>query len=184
MHAAAYARLVSTLVLGPQPQIEGWLARRRALGQDGRDEVWEGVYHVTPHEPARNGIAAMALAALLDAPARVAGLVPGGSFNLGEEQDFRVPDLGYHRGVADVRYVPTAALVVEVLAPHDETFAKFDFYARHGVDEVWVVDPVERTVRCWQRHGESYERTRRSDLLGLDLDEVAAELVQRLGPPA
>ncbi len=171
---------MSTLVLGHEPEIEDWLARRRALGQDRRDEVWEGVYHVAPHEHARNGIAAMALAELLAGPARSAGLVPGGSFNLGEPQDFRVPDLGYHRGPVDELYVPSAALVVEVLSPHDETFAKFDFYARHGVDEVWVLDPVERTVRCWRRREQAYEESERSVLLGLDLAEVVEDLVRRL----
>jgi hypothetical protein len=35
-----------------------------------------------------------------------------------------VPDGGYHRGVPSVLYVPTAAIVVEVLSPGDETWLK------------------------------------------------------------
>lgn len=169
-----------TLVVGHEPEVEDWLARRRALGQDRRDEVWEGVYHVAPHEHARNGIVAMALVVVLEAPAREAGLLAGGSFNLGGPDDFRVPDLGYHRGPVDELYVSSAALVVEVLSPNDETFAKFDFYARHDVDELWVVDPVERTVRCWTRRGEAYDEVERSALLRLDLGEVELALARRL----
>ena len=91
-----------------------------------------------------------------------------------------MPDLGYHRGPVDALYVPSAALVVEVLSPDDETFRKFDFYARHGVDELWVVDPVARTVRCWSRRGEEYDEVEQSALLGLDVREVVQELARRL----
>lgn len=66
-----------------------------------------------------------------------------------------------------------------MLSPHDETFAKFGFYAAHGVEELWVVDPVDRSVRMWQlgvvRAGQ-YEETGRSDLLGLDATEVEGQL--------
>lgn len=172
-------------MLGREPEIEDWLARRRALGQDRRDEVWEGVYHVAPHEHARNGIAAMALVELLPRPAKAAGLLAGGSFDLGSPEDFRVPDLGYHRGPVDELHVPSAALVVEVLSPDDETFRKFDFYARHRVDELWAVDPVARTIRCWSRQGEAYDEVAQSALLGLGLREVTEELARRLpaAPP-
>ena len=43
------------MVLDDEPVIAAWLERRRALGQDGRDEVWVGDYHVAAHEHARNG---------------------------------------------------------------------------------------------------------------------------------
>lgn len=163
---------MSTLFVETGPQVQQWLARRRALGQDGRDEVWEGVYHVVPPEHGRNGMVAMQLAVLLHGPAVSAGLTAGGSFNLGAEDDFRVPDLGFHRDPAPGLYYPSAALVVEVLSPHDETFAKLDFYAAHGVDEVWVVDPLERTVRIWRRVAQTLAETGRSELLGLSAGEV------------
>lgn len=35
------------VVVEPPPDSEAWL-RRRALGQDGFDEVWKGEYHVAP----------------------------------------------------------------------------------------------------------------------------------------
>mgnify|MGYP000327156139 CR=1 FL=1 len=167
---------MSTLVLGHEPVVEAWLQQRRALGQDGRDEVWEGVYHVAPHEHGRNGAVAMELARLLIQPARAVGLRAGGSFNLGEPRDFRVPDLGFHRGSPNSLYFPTAALVIEVLSPDDETFAKFDFYARHGVDELWVVDPIERTVRIWALEEGSYDEVGASPLLGMTAVDVVADV--------
>ena len=36
-------------------ELEELIARRRALGQDGMDEVWEGEYHVAPHAHSHSG---------------------------------------------------------------------------------------------------------------------------------
>lgn len=167
---------MSTWVLGDEPVIEDWLAQRRALSQDGRDEVWEGVYVVAPHEHPRNGKVAVRLSVLLDARARRAGFEPGGSFNLGDEGDFRVPDLGFHSGPADEAFVPSAALVIEVLTPRDQTWQKFDFYARHGVAEVWVVDPLDRNARCFRLQDGAYEQAPVSALLDLPMAQLVAEL--------
>jgi len=169
---------MSTLFVENDHAVEALLARRRELGLDGKDEVWEGVYHVAPHEHGRNGETAMALAVALHGPALTAGLRNGGSFNLGHPGDFRVPDLGFHRPhERPALYYPSAALVIEVLSPHDETFAKSAFYASHGVEELWVVDPVRRTVRIWQLGAEgSYAETGTSDLLGLTAAGVAGSL--------
>jgi Uma2 family endonuclease len=38
--------------------------------------------------------------------------------------------------------VPTAALVVEIVSPGDESYKKLDFYAAQAVDEVVIVDPA------------------------------------------
>jgi len=37
-----------TVLLEPPAEVRAWLARRRELGQDLYDEVWEGEYHVAP----------------------------------------------------------------------------------------------------------------------------------------
>ena len=51
-------------------------------------------------------------------------------FNLGEsEHDFRVPDGGLHRPGGDEMWHPSAALVVEIVSPDDETWQKLPFYA-------------------------------------------------------
>ncbi|PWJ56233.1 Endonuclease, Uma2 family (restriction endonuclease fold) [Quadrisphaera granulorum] len=169
---------MSTYFAETPPDVESWLQRRRDLGLDGRDEIWEGVLHVTPFEHARNVAAATALTALTYARARAAGLVPCGPFNLGEPGDYRIPDAGFFRG-STALYLETAAIVVEVLSPRDEAFAKFGFYAAHGVQELWVLDVLARTIRIWQlgaeRDGE-YAETGRSDLLDLDAATVQQQL--------
>jgi hypothetical protein len=40
---------VPTLVMDPPPaEFEALIERRRRLGLDRRDEMWEGVYHLAP----------------------------------------------------------------------------------------------------------------------------------------
>ena len=163
---------MSTLFLDDDPQVRDWLERRRELGLDGRDEVWEGVHHVVAQGHGCNGMVAMRLAVVLDGPATAAGLTPGGSFDLGLPDDFRVPALGFHSDPTPHLHHPTAALVVEVLSPRDETYAKFGFYAARGVEELWVVDPLQRSVRIWQRRDGDWAETGRSALLGLGADQV------------
>lgn len=148
--ASGSRRNMPTLVRDPQPvEFERLLERRRALSQDLLDEVWEGVYHVNPAPAARHAEIAQQLAVLLDGPARAAGLLPMMSiFNLGEPDDYRVPDGGLHRarpGAEDV-YLATAALVVEIVSPDDKTWEKLGFYAAHGVDELLIVHGQERRV--------------------------------------
>ena len=100
--------------------------------------------------------------------------VQHGPFNLGDgPDDFRVPDLGYLRQLdPDTLYFPTAAVVVEVVSPGDETYDKFPFYAAHQVDEVLVVDPEYRRIHVFSRTGREYERVERSSLLEVDAKQL------------
>jgi Uma2 family endonuclease len=173
---------VPTFVRDPQPaEFEALLERRRALGQDLLDEVWEGVYHMNPAPHQRHAHVAQQLAELLGAPARDAGLVPMISiFNLGEPDDFRVPDGGLFRPGPGEVYVPTAELVVEIISPGDESWEKLGFYAAHGVSELLIVDPEERRVHwlALQPTGE-YEPVERSSIIALG----PAELGDRIDWP-
>lgn len=118
------------------------------------------------------------LAVLLDGPARAAGLRPTMSeFNLGEsEHDFRVPDGGLHRPGASGVWQQTAAAVVEILSPGDESRQKLPFYADHDVDEVLLVDPAERTVTWLALHHGQYEPVQRSGLIELGPTELAEQI--------
>ena len=138
-----YAWPVPALVLGtPPPELEALLERRRQAGVDRLDEVWQGVRHIVPGPSIEHADISQQLAVLLDGPARAAGLPPTMSeFNLGEsEHDFRVPDGGLHRPGASGVWQATAAAVVEILSPGDESRQKLPFYADHDVDEVLLVD--------------------------------------------
>jgi hypothetical protein len=168
-----------TLVLGtPPPELEALLERRRQAGVDRLDEVWEGVRHMVPGPSIEHADVSQQLAVLLDGPARAAGLRPTMSeFNLGEsEHDFRVPDGGLHRPGASGVWQATAAAVVEILSPGDESRQKLPFYADHDVDEVLLVDPAERTVTWLALHDGKYEPVRRSGLIELGPTELAEQL--------
>lgn len=166
-----------TVVLGERPvELEALIEKRRRLGLDGHDEVWDGVYVMAPHAHSDHGIVAEEVKGLLFRRAKAASLLPGDSFNVGEPQNFRVPDGGYHRTRPGTLYVPTAALILEVLSPDDETFTKFDFYAAHGVEEILVADPETRTVRCWHLVDGSYVEQPSSALLDVAMSTLESEI--------
>jgi Uma2 family endonuclease len=176
-----YAALVRAVVLDPPSAgLEELLERRRRSGLDRLDEVWEGVLHMVPAPGFAHALITQQLAVILDAPGRVAGLIPTmGEFNLGQdERDFRVPDGGLHRPGARGTWLATAALVVEIVSPGDETWEKLPFYAAHDVDELLIVDPEKRSVD-WlartggvARTGGEYRPIQRSGLIELGPSEL------------
>jgi len=102
-------------------------------------------------------------------------------FNLGDsERDFRVPDGGLHRPDAAEIWHPTAALIVEIVSPGDETWDKLPFYAKHHVDEVLIVDLEKRSVDWLALAGGGYRPL--EDRSGL-IDLGPAELAQRIDWP-
>jgi Uma2 family endonuclease len=177
-----------TLILDPPPAgLEELLEQRRRMGGDRHDEVWEGVYHMVPGPNAPHSFVAQQLAVLLDAPARAAGLHVGMEFNVGLDKDnYRVPDLGVHRERRSGVWVPTAAIVIEILSPTDEAWQKLPFYAERGVDELLFVDPAERSV-AWlalladrssprSSIGGEYRPVDRSHLIDLGASELAERI--------
>lgn len=169
---------MKTVVLGEQPpEIAAFLARRRALDQDRSDEVWEGDYHVVPAAHPRHGYVDRTLGRLLGPPADAAGLIGTSEFNLGVQDDFRVPDAGYHRAMPSEVWVPTAAIVVEIVSPGDETWDKFAFYARHGVDEICIADPRQRQIRWFLLADAAYAEAPASPLLGITTADLEAAIV-------
>lgn len=170
---------MSTLVLGgPPPELRSLIERRRRAGVDRLDEVWEGIHHMVPAPSSEHARIAHQLAVVLDAPARLTGLIPAmHEFNLGEsEQDFRVPDGGLLRPGSAGVWLPTAALVVEILSPGDETWQKLPFYAAHAVDEVLIVDPSQRTVAWLGLRGDRYDPVERSGLIELGAVALAEQI--------
>ena len=153
-----------TLVPDPPPaEIEVVLQRRRRTGADVRDEVWEGVLHMAPASRDVHADVQQQFAVLLDAPARAAGLYPTISiFNLGEPEDYRVPDGALHRDRSWGTWASTAALVVEIVSPGDLTWDKRPFYAAHEVDDLLIVNPQERSVDWLALERGEYRPVRRS----------------------
>jgi Uma2 family endonuclease len=111
---------------------EQFLAERRRLGHG--DEMWDGVLHMTPPPPAEHG---QVVAELERRLAGLGGTVCRSFLIQGDgERDYRIADL------AVVDAAGRIELVVEVLAPGDESRAKLPWYAARGVPEVWLVDPA------------------------------------------
>jgi hypothetical protein len=163
-----------TLVRDPQPaDFEALLERRRRLGQDLFGEVWEGVLHMNPAPHSQHGRREWQLAGILSPLADTAGLRALGQFNLGEERDYRVPDGALVRPGPDAVYLSTAALVLEIVLPGDETWEKLDFYAAHGVDELLIVDPQDKTVSWMALEAGEYKHLKRSRLIELGPAELA-----------
>lgn len=98
-------------------------------------------------------------------------------FNVGEgDHDYRIPDGGLHRESWGT-WAHTAALVIEIVSPGDESWEKLPFYAVHGVDEVLIVDPQKRSVH-WlglSQDGE-YREIERSALIELGPSALTEQL--------
>ncbi|MHB1446217.1 MAG: hypothetical protein ACYCTI_02465 [Acidimicrobiales bacterium] len=58
----------------------------------------------------------------------------------GLAEDFRVPGRGLHRQVVDAVFLETAAMVVEIVSPDDQTYEKLPFYAETGHSALLGVD--------------------------------------------
>jgi Uma2 family endonuclease len=177
-----YAYVMPTLVLDPPPQaLEALQERRRRAGLDRFDEVWEGVLHMVPAPLGEHADISQQLAEVLGPLARAAGLTATiAEFNLGvADDDFRVPDGGIHRTRPRGVWHTTAALVVEIVSPGDESWQKLPFYAAHQVDEVLIADPADHTVHWLALTDGEYREVRRSGLL----DIGPAELAERIDWP-
>ena len=171
-------RRMPTLVRDPQPaEFKALLERRRRLGQDLFDEVWEGVLHINPAPSGGHAQVEGQLLAILREPTRSVGPTVTGQFNLGDdEHDYRVPDGGLHRDFTDRVFYPTAVLVIEIVSPGDESWEKLPFYAAHGVQELLIVDPRARTVSWLGLEAGDYQHLKRSRLIELGADELAQQI--------
>lgn len=165
------------LLSDPAPaEFEALLDRRRRTGVDRRDEVWQGVLHVNPAPHGRHAKLQARLLELLGPPARAAGLTALGDFNLGQRDDYRIPDAGLLGAGPDELYYQTAALAIEIVSPGDETWDKLPFYADHNVDELLIVDPAKQAISWLAKTGQQYEPISHSRLVDLSAEQLATQL--------
>ena len=167
-----------TVILDPLPvEIDELLCRRKQLGLDHADEMWDGVLHVNPSPHGRHARILTQLAVLFNGPSRDAGMILSmGDINVGAKGDYRVPDGGILHSEPARLYYPTAALVVEIVSPDDESWAKLPFYAAHDVDEVLIVDPKKREIHWLGLRGDRYEPIERSGLIDFGSKELAERI--------
>lgn len=134
---------------------ERMLEERRRKGLDGSDEMWEGVLHMVPPPGGPHQGLGTELHVVLYPLARRRGLVvryETGLFRPGVDDDYRVPDLlvASREHLTDRGVDGPAELVVEILSPNDESYAKLAWYADLGVTEMLLVDPVSMAVELYR----------------------------------
>ncbi len=162
---------------------EALLEERRRLGLDVFDEMWEGVLHMVPPAGGPHQRLGTCLARAFGPAADRRGLLLSNETGLfAAADDYRVPDLSVYRPehASDRGVDGTAAMVIELRSPNDESYAKLDWYAARGVTEALVIDPPTRAVERYALRGGTY-RLVEPDIEGMVTSEV---LAVRLGPIA
>jgi Uma2 family endonuclease len=151
---------MAALIMDPDVQ-RRMIARRRRLGIDHWDEVWDGVYVMAPAADNQHFEVAADLLTVLVECVRRPGLgrvMPGINISDRKEgwrKNFRCPDV-------TVFLTGTAAedcgkfwyggpdFAIEIVSPHDRTRKKIPFYEKVGTRELLIVDrrPWQLTHFC------------------------------------
>lgn len=127
------------------------LRRRRAWGGDHHDEVWNGVYVMSPLANDEHQRMVMEFAFILMnvlGPAGNADVRPGVNVTdreVGWKKNYRVPDVvvRYHDGrsqIRDTHWFGGPDFLIEVASRGDRSRKKRPFYASIGVREMLIVD--------------------------------------------
>ena len=169
-------------VEAPRELLADFLKKRRELGQDRHDEVWEGVYHVVPGPTGHHQRMEAELLILLAPLAKARQLWYAGELDLRRpgtgERDYRQPDLIFCKPF-EGDYPTTAELVIEVLSPGDDSRKKLPFYADLGVREALLIEPTTRTPEMLVNRGgvmKPLEGQARSEVLGVTFSHVDGKL--------
>jgi len=145
------------------------LRRRRAMGGDRYDEVWNGVYVMSPApDPEHQDLATLLSAALIS----VVGAPQHGRVQVGTnvsdrdhgwEKNYRCPDVAVFLPENPARDVGShwfggPDLAVEIISRNDRSRKKFRFYAKVGVRELLLVDRKPWQVELYGRQQSEWER--------------------------
>jgi Uma2 family endonuclease len=143
---------------------------RKRTGMSQRDEVWDGVLHMSPEPDCEHQDFEGSLEAWLrqnwGRPRRAKvyhriNLSPPGA-DSNWIHNFRIPDLVLltrarysinHR----THFEGGPEVVVEIRSPDDESEDKLPFYARLGILEVWIIDRDTKEVDLYLLSDNFYE---------------------------
>jgi Uma2 family endonuclease len=145
-------------------ELKRMIRRRRRLGLDHKDEVWDGVYVIMP-DPTM--VHQEIIGTLYDAFSAVVRLPGLGRVVMGSnvsdrrvrwKKNFRVPDLvvvltGGRAVDCGTHWMGGPDVVVEVRSPGDDTDFKIPFYGTIGVRELLIVDRDSRAVQLLRHDG-------------------------------
>ena len=134
---------------------------RQSRGIDQHDEVWDGVYFMTPI--ANNdhqrfiGDLVFILQVTIGMPS-LGEVLPGVNLAASAEgwkHDYRVPDVVVFLNEStaenhDTFWTGAADFVIEITSPGDRTYEKIPFYSRLGVRELLIVNRESWTVELYR----------------------------------
>jgi Uma2 family endonuclease len=177
------------LMIDNPHQIKRIIRRRRLMGGDRYDEVWDGVYVLAPlADNVHQEIATELAAAFKQCVARQGTRSFAGK-NVSDRSDdwrrnFRCPDVavylpGNPAEDRESHWLGGPDFAVEVISPYDRSRKKFDFYAEVGVRELllvsrkpWRLELYRQDTGTWTKVGVtdvSSANSLRSSVLGPDL---------------
>ena len=183
-------------MLVTDPRLEERLkAEREASGADRYDEVWEGVYMMTPIPNTEHQYLVGRLTALL---VEVIGgpelgiVCPGVNLSRADiedwTQDYRVPDVavllhGSRGKDCDTHWRGGVDFLIEVTSPGDRTREKIPFYSRIGVVELLLLDRESWTLELHRREKDQLQKVGQSTVdAGQVLSSAAVPLTFQLVP--
>lgn len=143
------------------------IAERKAKGLDRYDEVWEGVYVMSPMANNEHQLLATELSATISTVVdwRNLGRTIAGA-NVSDRRDdwtknYRIPDVLVFKNKTSAKDCVThwlggPELAIEIASPGDRTLDKLGFYASVGTCELLVIDrkPWKLTLFRLDDHGE------------------------------
>jgi hypothetical protein len=175
------------LIMDPWLQ-EDLIRKRQELGHDLYDEVWEGVYIMSPladdeHQDLVSGTVYV-LYEVVQRPG-FGKVRPG--VNLSEQEDnwkanYRVPDVAVFLKDTKARNCNThwagaADFLVEITSPYDRTHEKLPFYEKIGVREVLLIDRDPWRLELYRRNEEQ-----QLTLVGTGTPDDSATLASEVVP--
>lgn len=150
------------------------IAKRKALGIDRWDEVWDGVY-IVPSLPnnEHQELQALFLMPLLETvSAPGLGYVAAG-VNVTDrhpdwEENYRGPDVVVYLKTTKAinhgtHWLGGPDFLVEIISPSEDPMAKFDFYAKVKSQEVMIVERDPWAIELYRLKGKKLVLAGRSD---------------------
>ena len=150
------------------------IRERRKFGGDRYDEVWDGVYVMSPTANNEHQHLANLLAqAIGDALGRSDEILVFQGCNVSDrptrwKRNYRCPDVamflpGNPAEDRDTHWYGGPDFAVEILSPHDRSREKFDFYAKVGVREMMLVDRHPWTLELYRHEAAGWNLVGKSD---------------------
>lgn len=163
------------LVVLDRDDMKALIRRRRATGGDRFDEVWNGVYVMSPDADNEHQQVGTKLASVLD---RALGerddiqVFAGTNVSDRAEQwrrNYRCPDVavflpGNPAEDRGSHWLGGPDFAVEIISPNDRSRKKFDFYAAVNVRKLLLVARRPWALELFRRRGTSWELVGKSDV--------------------